>query len=151
MNPLQVLGEGSAEIQVTPTVTHVNFSDRKSAETFYFSVKNKRIQGVDGDVELSWVANTAGPLPNSTIKNVNLGGSSTTNGGSGDGVAGGDGVGPGDETAAAVDTDMADVNNNGVDQNGGGGGGGAGGQQEVKEAAGDLDYDVAGDNDWDIA
>lgn len=134
---LFVLGEGSAEIQVTPTVTHVNFSDRKSAETFYFSVKNKKIQGVDEDLELSWVANTAGPLPNSTIRNIDLGT-----------AANGDENGGGHGDDAALDSEMADASSKGaVDQTGGGAGPG---QQEVKEATRDLDYDVAGDNEWDI-
>ncbi|ROW15226.1 hypothetical protein VPNG_02927 [Cytospora leucostoma] len=139
---LFVLPEGSAEVQVTPTVTHVNFSDRKSAEAFYYSVKDKRVPGIEGEVELSWVANTAGPLPNSTINKVNLGANVNENGGTG--VAGHDDEG--------LDTDMADdaAANKGVDQNGGQ----PQGQHEVKEAkeaAGDLDYDVAGDNEWDIA
>lgn len=136
---LQVLGEGSAEIQVTPNVTHVNFSDRKSAETFYFSVKNKKIPGIDGDLELSWVANTAGPLPNSTIKNIDLG--TSTNGNE---IAGGGGHGGGDDF---LDSEMGDAGKTGVDQPGGGVGSG---QQDIKETARDLDYDVAGDNEWDI-
>ncbi|ROW05779.1 hypothetical protein VMCG_05241 [Cytospora schulzeri] len=135
---LFVLGEGSAEIQVTPTVTHVNFSDRKSAETFYFSVKNKKIQGVDGDLEMSWVANTAGPLPNSTVKNIDLG--TTTTNGNGD-------SGGGHHGDDALDSEMVDSSKGAVDQTGGGVGTG---HQEVKETARDLDYDVAGDNEWDI-
>lgn len=125
-------------------MTHVNFSDRKSAEAFYYSVKEKKLPGIDGEVELSWVANTAGPLPNSTINKVDLG-TSTNQGGGGDGgVAGQDDNG--------LDTDMADdaTANKGTDQNRGE----AQRQHEVKEAkeaAGDLDYDVAGDNEWDIA
>lgn len=138
---LFVLGEGSAEIQVTPTVTHVNFSDRKSAETFYFSVKNKKIQGVDEDLELSWVANTAGPLPNSTIRNIDLGAAAAN----GD-ENGGGGGGHGDD--AALDSEMADASSKGAVELTGGGAGP--GQQEVKDAARDLDYDVAGDNEWDI-
>lgn len=116
-------------------MTHVNFSDRKSAETFYFSVKNKKIQGVDGDLELSWVANTAGPLPNSTIKNIDLG--TSTNGKE-------NGGGHGDNL---LDSEMADASKAGVDQTGAGVGPGP---QDVKETARDLDYDVAGDNEWDI-
>ena len=116
-------------------MTHVSFTDRKTAEAFYASVKDKKIQGVDGEVELSWVANTAGPLPNSTVKNINV----DTNG---------------EENDGPLDSEMVDASK-GVDQNSsnnnGGGERGGSGQQEAKEAAGDLDYDVAGENEWDMA
>ncbi|TDZ51844.1 putative RNA-binding protein [Colletotrichum trifolii] len=53
------------EIKATPTNTQVTFKDRKSAEKFYHGMANNEIAGINGPVELSWVANAA-PAKTST-------------------------------------------------------------------------------------
>ncbi|KAJ0117843.1 hypothetical protein J7T55_014292 [Diaporthe amygdali] len=145
----QVHGEGVAEIQTTPTVTHVSFGDRKSAEAFYNSVKNNKIPGInDGPVELSWVAGAAAPLPGSTTSNVDL-----ANGGAGVGPTDGGGL-----DSAMGDADGGDDNNQHhhdgdgkADQDGAAGENQqhAQQQQEPGEAKAEVDYDVAGENEWD--
>ncbi|TDZ40623.1 putative RNA-binding protein [Colletotrichum spinosum] len=53
------------DIKATPTNTQVTFKDRKSAEKFYHGMANNEIAGINGPVELSWVANAA-PAKTST-------------------------------------------------------------------------------------
>ncbi|CAM1511247.1 Fc.00g087600.m01.CDS01 [Cosmosporella sp. VM-42] len=53
------LGEFES-VDTTPSVTHVSFQDRKTAEKFYYTLHNKELPGVEGKLDLSWV-NT--PLP----------------------------------------------------------------------------------------
>ncbi|KKY38497.1 putative ccch zinc finger and rrm domain-containing protein [Diaporthe ampelina] len=142
-------GEGVTEIQTTPSVTHLSFSDRKQAEAFYSGFKNGKIPGINDDdaapVEVSWVAGPVVALPGSTTSSVNPGG-------------GGDGL-----DSAMADADSGDTDHR---HDGGGGDGkadpddagdGAQGQsqghqhqhQEPGEAKTEVDYDVAGENEWD--
>lgn len=156
-NP-QTFGEGVTEIQTTPAVTHLSFSDRKQAEAFYNGFKNGKIPGInDGEgaapVEVSWVAGSAAALPGSTSSSVNT---------AGNGAGAGDGDG--------LDSAMGDADGGeNTDHHGGSGDGkadheGAGGdtqnesqaqqnhqqqQQESGEAKAEVDYDVAGENEWD--
>lgn len=152
----QTFGEGVTEIQTTPAVTHLSFSDRKQAEAFYNGFKNGKIPGInDGEgaapVEVSWVAGSAAALPGSTSSSVNTVGNG----------AGGD----------ALDSAMGDADGGDTGHREGGGGDGkadqdgAGGdtqdesqaqihqqsqqQQESGEAKAEVDYDVAGENEWD--
>lgn len=153
----QTFGEGVTEIQTTPAVTHLSFSDRKQAEAFYNGFKNGKIPGInDGEgaapVEVSWVASSAAALPGSTSSSVNTVGNG----------AGGD----------ALDSAMGDADGGDTGHREGGAGGdgkadqdGAGGdtqdesqalnhqqsqqQQESGEAKAEVDYDVAGENEWD--
>ncbi|ODA76747.1 hypothetical protein RJ55_08018 [Drechmeria coniospora] len=53
------LGEFES-VETSPSVTHVSFRDRKSAEKFYFSLNGQELQGVEGKLELTWVST---PLP----------------------------------------------------------------------------------------
>lgn len=126
------LGELSAEIQITPAKTHVGFSDRKAAENFFNTIAG----ALPGDkIETAWVANTAGPLPGSATSKIEATGSSSAAAA----VAARNGGGV--EEEGEVDAMMADVDSK---QNGGGGG-------QVQLEGGEEDYDVAGDNEWDIA
>ncbi|KAL5601155.1 hypothetical protein BROUX41_005960 [Berkeleyomyces rouxiae] len=50
------------DIQSTSETTHIMFDDRKTAETFWNGLAYNPITGVAGELELSWVSNTAGPL-----------------------------------------------------------------------------------------
>lgn len=139
----QSLGEFAAEIQVTPAVTHIGFNNRAAAEKFYNSIRNKTLPGLsDGEeIELSWVANTAGPLPGSSTHKVDFTSASAPSHANGGANGGGNGV------AEDFDSLMADATGAGNAQ-GGGGGGAAVGQQEA--GGGEEDYDVAGENEWDI-
>ncbi|KAJ4425101.1 hypothetical protein N0V82_000156 [Gnomoniopsis sp. IMI 355080] len=115
------LGELSAEIQITPATTHVGFSDRKAAESFFSTIP----AALSGDkVEVAWVANTAGPLPGSATSKIEATGGMERNGGAVE-----------DE---GVDAIMADTDSK---QNGG--------QSQLE--GDEEDYDVAGDNEWDIS
>lgn len=141
----QSLGEFAAEIQVTPAVTHIGFNNRAAAEKFYNSIRNKTLPGLsEGEVELSWVANTAGPLPGSSTHKVDFTSASAPSHANASANGGGNGV------AEDFDSLMADATGAGNAQGGGGAGGHgpASGQQEA--AGGEEDYDVAGENEWDI-
>ncbi|PFH59897.1 hypothetical protein XA68_11723 [Ophiocordyceps unilateralis] len=48
------LGEFES-VETTPSVTHVSFQDRRTAEKFYYSLHGKELPGVDGKLDLSWV------------------------------------------------------------------------------------------------
>lgn len=58
----QNLGEFES-VETSPTVTHVSFRDRKTAEKFYFSLHGKELPGVKGKLELSWVNTPLPPVP----------------------------------------------------------------------------------------
>lgn len=155
----QTFGEGVTEIQTTPAVTHLSFSDRKQAEAFYNGFKNGKIPGInDGEgaapVEVSWVSGAAAALPGSTSSSVNTAGN-------------GAGAGDGDGLDSAMGD--ADGGENADHHEGSGGDGkadheGVGGDtqnesqaqqnhqqqhQESGEAKAEVDYDVAGENEWD--
>lgn len=161
-NNLQTFGEGVTEIQTTPAVTHLSFSDRKQAEAFYNGLKNGKVAGInDGaaPVEVSWVAGPAAALPGSTTSSVN-----TADGGGGGGGGGGNGL----------DSAMGDADDDGHNNHDEGDGGKAdqhgverkaeGGAEGESQAQGqnhtqqqqqdpgeakEVDYDVAGENEWD--
>lgn len=131
-------------------MTHLSFSDRKSAEAFFNSLSNSKIPGInDGGaaVELSWVAGSAAPLPGSTTSSVNLTGAG---GGNGLDSAMADADGGGDENHQGGGEDGSKAGHGGP----GGEEAGAQGQsqaqqQESGEAKAEVDYDVAGENEWD--
>lgn len=125
------LGELSAEIQITPAQTHVGFSDRKAAENFFNTIAG----ALPGEkIETAWIANTAGPLPGSATSKIEATGSGAAATTARNGAA--------VEEEGEVDAMMADADSK---QNGGGGG------SQVQLEGGEEDYDVAGDNEWDIA
>ena len=37
-------------------MTHVSFKDRKTAEKFYYTLHGKELPGVEGQLDLAWVA-----------------------------------------------------------------------------------------------
>lgn len=131
-------------------MTHIGFNNRAAADKFYNSIRNKTLPGLSEgeEVELSWVANTAGPLPGSSTHKVDFTSNHANNGG---------GAAPED-----YDSVMAEANSGANDQNGSGGVGQGQGQgqaqgQGPQEAGGgggggggEEDYDVAGENEWDI-
>ncbi|KAH7160309.1 hypothetical protein B0J13DRAFT_540942 [Dactylonectria estremocensis] len=53
------LGEFES-VDPSPSVTHVSFQDRKTAERFYYSLHGKELPGVEGRLDLAWVST---PLP----------------------------------------------------------------------------------------
>ncbi|KAI6353894.1 hypothetical protein MCOR25_008845 [Pyricularia grisea] len=66
-----LLGVGEfKEIQVQDGgVAHVSFSDRKTAETFYYGlVSGKGIPGIEAPIELAWVPNSAAETTASSSK-----------------------------------------------------------------------------------
>lgn len=149
---LQSLGEFAAEIQVTPAVTHISFNNRAAAEKFYASIRDKTLPGLsEGEqLELAWVANTAGPLPGSSTHKVDL--TRTSADDQSNGAADADGDGAAATAPEGDDALMADAGSGAHGQNGGASSGVQGqGQQEGGTAAGgEEDYDVAGENEWDM-
>jgi len=114
-------------------VTEITFTDRRTAEKFYYGVGGKEIPGIDGRVELSWVLDSA-PTPSLST-----------------------GPAP-DASATASTTAKTDVNGDTL-MGGSGGGGEANGVEEPgsrfdDEPAGrehaQMDFDVADENDWEI-
>ncbi|KAL1900351.1 hypothetical protein Cpir12675_001035 [Ceratocystis pirilliformis] len=60
------------DIQSTSETTHIMFDDRRTAETFWYGLAYNPIPGVAGELELSWVSNTAvGLLVTGTEDNKN--------------------------------------------------------------------------------
>ncbi|KAM0420592.1 hypothetical protein ACHAPT_011638 [Fusarium lateritium] len=64
------LGEFES-VNTGPTVTHVSFQDRKTAEKFYYSLQGKELPGINGRLELSWVSTPLPPV--GTAKTVSKG------------------------------------------------------------------------------
>lgn len=62
----QNMGEFES-VDTTPSVTHVSFRDRKTAETFYYSLHGNQLPGVQGKLELSWMNS---PLPPVDLKSL---------------------------------------------------------------------------------
>lgn len=135
-------------------MTHLSFSDRKQAEAFYNGLKAGKVPGInDGavPVEVSWVAGPAAALPGSTTSSVNTAGAG----------AGDDGL---DSAMEGADDDLNHNHDEGNgakgDQHGAGENAADGAQgesqaqqqqqpqQEPGEAK-EVDYDVAGENEWD--
>lgn len=151
----QTFGEGVTEIQTTPAVTHLSFSDRKQAEAFYNGFKNGKIPGInDGEgaapVEVSWVSGAAAALPGSTSSSVNTAGNGAggdaldsamgdADGGDTGHLEGGGGDGKADQDGAGGDTQNESQAQQNHQQQ----------QQESGEAKAEVDYDVAGENEWD--
>lgn len=112
-------------------MTHISFNDRKAAEKFYNSIgNNKTLPGLpEGEeVELSWVSNAAGPLPGSATSKIDFtSGATANNAGNGDDI----------DSVMVMDSSHATTGQ----QNGAG-------QHEA--TGGEVDYDVAGENEWDI-
>ncbi|KAG5915683.1 hypothetical protein E4U42_007934 [Claviceps africana] len=47
-------------VDTSPTVTHVAFRDRKTAEKFHAALHGREFPGVQGTLELSWISDAAG-------------------------------------------------------------------------------------------
>ncbi|KAI9167136.1 RNA-binding protein [Paramyrothecium foliicola] len=123
------LGEFES-VEPSPTVTHVAFRDRKTAERFYHALHDKELAGIDGKLQLDWVKSAGG-------------GGSSSNGASGTGSsalppqqegkqqqAGSDPAGLG-----AVEDDLSEDGEVPDDDHRGG--------QQV-----DMDYEVGDQDDW---
>ncbi|GAO18745.1 hypothetical protein UVI_02040670 [Ustilaginoidea virens] len=78
------LGEFES-VHTTPTVTHVSFRDRKTAEKFYSSLHGNELPGVEGRLELSWLSGVGAGASASVSVSVS---------GTGDATAGIDDDGP---------------------------------------------------------
>lgn len=137
------LGEFTANMEVTPAKTIVSFSDRKAAEKFYATVADSlsAATATNSDkLELTWVANTAGPLAGgATVTKIEAHANGNGNGNAG-------GPSRSSDIGDGLDADMADAD-----------GAKPGGQQPHQQSGPaavdgvDEDYDVAGDNEWDIS
>lgn len=166
----QTFGEGDTQIQTTPAVTHLTFSDRRRAEAFYDGLKTSKIAGVnDGvgaPVEVSWVAGPAAALSGSTTSSVNTMGGGGAGGGDGDGGLDSamDDVGGDDDHHHDHSEDNGKDSPRAREEDAGEGvrdesqGQGQSQQQnrqqqqqtqEPGEAKAEVDYDVAGENEWD--
>ncbi|KAJ6444324.1 elongation factor 2 [Purpureocillium lavendulum] len=59
-----LLNQGEfSSVETGPSVTHVSFPDRKTAEKIYFSLHGKELPGVEGKLDLSWVNTPLPPVP----------------------------------------------------------------------------------------
>ncbi|KAA8573925.1 hypothetical protein EYC84_005470 [Monilinia fructicola] len=120
-----LLGVGEyTELTNTPTGCQITFKDRHTAEKFMFGLQNGEIPSV-GKVDLSWIQT---PLPPVTLPNPQ----SSLGGGRAESDVKMEGGMEGD--AMAHDSNSMSI-------------GGAGGERDVQE---NIDYDVAGDDDWGV-
>ncbi|KAM0134114.1 hypothetical protein ACHAO1_005802 [Botrytis cinerea] len=118
-----LLGIGEyTELTNTPSGCQITFKDRHIAEKFMYGLQNGEIPSV-GRVELSWIQT---PLPPVTLPNTQ----SPTGGGNAESDSKMEGAMEGDAMAQ-------DSNSMGMS--------GHGGEREMQE---NIDYDVAGDDDW---
>ncbi|KAK1727466.1 hypothetical protein CaCOL14_008742 [Colletotrichum acutatum] len=108
------------DINTTPSKTEVTFKDRKTAEKFFYGLPKQEIPGIDGQLELSWVATPLAP-----VKTVENGASSKAQGASDHDMAMGNAA-PNGSSAAR---DLA---------------------EQQPEQQRDMDYDVADDDDWGV-
>lgn len=131
-------------------MTHLSFSDRKQAEAFYNGVKNGKIPGVndndsgEGGVELSWVAGPAATLPGSTTSSVNPTGDSAMEDADGD-ATGQNHDGEDGKDVAQGESHAQQEQQNPEQQR-------QQQQQQQQQESGEpkeVDYDVAGENEWD--
>ncbi|UNI21965.1 hypothetical protein JDV02_007904 [Purpureocillium takamizusanense] len=59
-----LLNQGEfSSVETSPSVTHVSFPDRKTAEKIYFSLHGKELPGVEGKLDLAWVNTPLPPVP----------------------------------------------------------------------------------------
>ncbi|KAB5572504.1 elongation factor 2 [Coniochaeta sp. 2T2.1] len=122
------------DIRESPTSTTITFKDRKTAEKFFYGLPNKTIPGVEGTVELSWLSD----------QNHQQGPSSSTPGSSPGASGFANGGGGGQKHAAGGDKDVAmQMHDNHEQQQ-------QGEEQQGEREDGEMDYDVAGDDQWDI-
>ncbi|GJN67072.1 hypothetical protein PLIIFM63780_004544 [Purpureocillium lilacinum] len=70
-----LLNQGEfSSVETSPSVTHVSFPDRKTAEKIYFSLHGKELPGVEGKLDLTWVNTPLPPLPvNKPQEDVSMG------------------------------------------------------------------------------
>ncbi|KAG5986220.1 hypothetical protein E4U54_005540, partial [Claviceps lovelessii] len=64
-------------VDTSPTVTHVSFRDRKTAEKFYLTLHGKEFPGLPGKLELSWVNGASGASGSGTPSSVQAAGHGT--------------------------------------------------------------------------
>ncbi|KAJ0326403.1 hypothetical protein COL5a_006913 [Colletotrichum fioriniae] len=108
------------DINTTPSKTEVTFKDRKTAEKFFYGLPKQEIPGIDGQLELSWVAT---PLP--PVKTVENGASSKAQDASDHDMAMGNAAPNGSSAARDL-------------------------VEQQPEQQRDMDYDVADDDDWGV-
>lgn len=129
----QGIGEFT-DIQTSAAQTEITFKDRKTAEKFFYGLSGKGIPGIDGQVELTWVV---GSMPTTTtttdFSKTSAAASSASNG-----VKKGEKHHDGD---AGMDdnVDMADASSPHHPHH-----------HHDDPEEGEVDYDVADENDWGI-
>lgn len=125
----QAIGEFT-DIHETPSATTIAFKDRKTAEKFFYGLPNKQIPGIEAQVELSWVAEPAS-APSTTA------GSSPAANAAGTGeqkTAPGAGAAQKDQPSGVRDDKDVAMQE----------------QQPEEQDHAVMDYDVAGEEQWDI-
>ncbi|KAH6996501.1 hypothetical protein BKA56DRAFT_471470 [Ilyonectria sp. MPI-CAGE-AT-0026] len=70
------LGEFES-VDPSPSVTHVSFQDRKTAEKFYYSLHGKELPGVDGRLDLAWVSTPLPPVRMNSVDDNNASAAAT--------------------------------------------------------------------------
>ncbi|QSZ33926.1 hypothetical protein DSL72_005505 [Monilinia vaccinii-corymbosi] len=120
-----LLGIGEyAELANTPTGCHITFKDRHTAEKFMFGLQHGEIPSV-GKVDLSWIKT---PLPPVTLPNTQS-------------SSGGARAELDVKMESGMEGDAMAQDSNSISMSG------AGGEREIQE---NIDYDVAGDDDWGV-
>ncbi|KAK3339258.1 hypothetical protein B0H65DRAFT_295042 [Neurospora tetraspora] len=157
------------DIQTTPSATDITFTDRKTAEKFFNGIllNGKEIAGIDGQVELAWnpssgpgsssMASTPGSSstgfgatvqkPQSALSAAAMsfvpGGGPQAGAGGGDSAMGGAGsVSGSDKDVNIVLERSGNHNGNGLHHNN---------QHYESHKQGDMDYDVADENQWEMS
>ncbi|KAA8636664.1 hypothetical protein SMACR_00853 [Sordaria macrospora] len=160
------------DIQTTPSATDITFTDRKTAEKFFNGIllNGKEIPGIDGQVELAWNP-SSGPgstslasTPGSTSTGAGAAAQKTRSalsaatmsfvpgGGPQAGVSGGAGdtamasagsvSGSDKDVNIVLERSSGNHNGNGLHHNNN--------QHYESHKQGDMDYDVADENQWEM-
>ncbi|KAK0641589.1 hypothetical protein B0T16DRAFT_431333 [Cercophora newfieldiana] len=140
------------DIQHTPTATEITFKDRKTAEGFFYGLSNKSIPGIDGQVEPSWVGGASTPSTSTLGTPGTLGHDTATR----DHHYLGAQVNASKPSGIARQQQHPQHTNDTEDSTAAGGSGESVSSDkdvhitlEAPANPGYMDYDVAGDNQWD--
>ncbi|KOS17991.1 putative RNA-binding protein [Escovopsis weberi] len=126
------LGEFES-VETSPSVTHVSFQDRKTAEKFFHSLNGKELPGVPGRLELSWAEGGGAPSSSSSSAAAAAAGPAKTAGmpeDTGDAMAGMDDL----QDAGAQEEEEEQQQQQQ--------------QPRASERQVDMDYEVAEDEGW---
>lgn len=123
-NPLSLQNLGEFEsVDPSPSITHVSFRDRRTAERFFHALHDKELPGVDGKLQLEWVKQEPGAKPSGALSSSMVGDEAAA------------GV---DDVAGAMDGVDEDREEQQQQQQ----------QPQQQDRQVDMDYDVGDQDDW---